>query len=214
VGGVGGRDWQLRERWDEQKVGLVSWFGRVVGNHHLGAGPARDVQLLKGVNCCFRAEPLRRIGFDPRLHGVGNVSHWEMCLCFAFVREGWRLIYDPAIAVDHHVAVRHDGDVNARGGFDPCSYLDGVHNETLAVLEYLPPAQRALHLAWAALIGTRGTPGLAQVPRLMLHGEPPAQSLRRFQLSLKGRVRGTTTYFHSRPPRIGTPQGAAREVMA
>ena len=55
VGGAGGRDWQPLERGDRAVVGQVQWFGRMIGNHHLGAGPARDVDLLKGANCAFRA---------------------------------------------------------------------------------------------------------------------------------------------------------------
>ena len=172
VGGVGGRDWQPAERGEAADVGRVAWFGRVVGNHHLGAGPAREVDLLKGVNCCFRGEALRRIGFDQRLRGRGNVSHWEMSLCFALRREGWRLIYDPAVAVDHHVAARMDGDTNARGGFERASYRDMVHNETLAVLEHLTPVGRLAFGAWAVAVGTREAPGLLQGPRLALGRRP------------------------------------------
>jgi len=188
VGGVGGRDWQPLERWDVQRVGLVCWFGRVIGNHHLGAGSPRDVDLLKGVNCCFRGDELRRIGFDRRLRGRANVSHWEMSLCFAFRRAGWRLVYDPAIGVDHHIAPRYDGDVNARGGFERASYLDAVYNETLAVLEYLPPIRWPIVFAYFLLIGTREAPGLAQVPRLLFQGNPNA--LGRWWIALQGRFRG------------------------
>jgi hypothetical protein len=171
VGGVGGRDWQPHERWDEPGVGTRAWYGRVVGNHHLGAGAARDVELLKGVNCCFRGDELRRIGFDSRLRGRGNVSNWEMSLCFAFRRAGWRLIYDPTLAIDHHVAARQDGDVNARGGFERESYIDGVHNEVLAVSEALGMAGRMVYPTWLKWVGTRGTPGVAQVLRLWARGE-------------------------------------------
>ncbi|MGC4030162.1 MAG: glycosyltransferase family 2 protein [Tepidisphaeraceae bacterium] len=170
VAGVGGRDWQPYERGNRAVVGKVSWFGRVTGNHHLGCGPARDVDVLKGVNFCFRGEIIRRIRFDPRLRGRGNVTHGELALCLAIRREGWRLIYDPAIGVDHHVAPRHDGDVNARGGFEPKSYADAVFNETLSVWEYLRPAQRVAFAMWAVGCGTREVPGLLQIPRLMLQG--------------------------------------------
>jgi GT2 family glycosyltransferase len=38
IGGVGGRDWQPHERGEAATVGVVQWFGRVVGAHHLGRG--------------------------------------------------------------------------------------------------------------------------------------------------------------------------------
>ncbi|HEX8325133.1 MAG TPA: glycosyltransferase [Tepidisphaeraceae bacterium] len=193
VGGVGGRDWQPHERWDERRVGTVSWFGRVVGNHHLGAGPARDVDLLKGVNACFRGELVRRIGFDLRLRGRGNVTHWELSLCLGVRRAGWRLVYDPSIAVDHRPAVRHDGDVNARGGFDEGSFIDSVHNETLALLEYLRPWQRVAFLTWAAMIGTGSTPGLAQLVRAVVRGKT-AHLPARWHATVKGRTDGFQTF--------------------
>jgi cellulose synthase/poly-beta-1,6-N-acetylglucosamine synthase-like glycosyltransferase len=58
IGGVGGRDWvyhgtQLEEG-EREVVGQVQWFGRVIGEHHLGVGEAREVDVLKGVNMSFR----------------------------------------------------------------------------------------------------------------------------------------------------------------
>ena len=196
VAGVGGRDWQPHERWDEPIVGTVSWYGRVVGNHHLGAGPARDVDLLKGVNAVFRGDLLRRTGFDKRLRGRGNVTHWELSLCLTLRRAGWRLIYDPAIAVDHYPATRHDGDVNARGGFDRDSFVDSVHNETLALLDYLRPRQRAAFHAWAACVGTSASPGLAQLGRAVLRGRT-RNLLARWRATNTGRAAGLKTIRES-----------------
>lgn len=199
VGGVGGRDWQPQERWDEPDVGRLQWFGRIVANHHLGIGPARDVDVLKGVNCCYRGDVLRLIRLDPRMRGRGTVIHWELALSFAFQREGWRLIYDPAVAVDHHVAPRRDGDVNQRGGFERASFIDNVHNETLAVLEHLTPVRRVAFAAWAVLVGTREAPGLAQVPRLgLLERSPLGLTARRTAAALHGRAVGAATWLRDR----------------
>lgn len=187
VVGVGGRDWQPYERWNEPVVGTISWYGRVVGNHHLGCGPAREVDLLKGVNWSFRGDIVRQVGFDSRLKGKGNVTHTEMMLCFELRRMGFKLIYDPAIAVDHHVEPRQDGDVNARGGFERQSYIDSVHNETLAMLTHLCGARRIAYRAWSALIGTIGTPGLLQtVRRIIKRKDSPAQALARYRAVREG----------------------------
>ncbi len=181
-------------------VGRLQWFGRIIPNHHLGVGPARDVQVLKGVNCCFRGDALRRIGFDTKLRGKGNVSHWELSLCFQMIRAGWRLIYDPAIAVDHHVAVRVDGDTNARGDFERDSYIDMVHNETVSLLDHLPPMRKVAFAAWATLVGSREAPGLAQMPRLAMMSRRPGGVglvVRKTIASLQGRARGVSTWMRN-----------------
>jgi glycosyltransferase involved in cell wall biosynthesis len=160
VGGVGGRDWQPWERGDKDPVGIVEPWGRVVGNHHLGAGPARDVDFLKGANCAYRAEPLKAVAFDERLLGQGAQVHWEMGLGLKLRRAGWRLIYDPAVALDHHLAPRHDNDLIHRGIFDGEPHHNACHNGTLFLWEHFPAPQRSLFALWMLGIGTRAEPGL------------------------------------------------------
>ena len=170
LGGVGGRDWQPHERGDAHDVGRVQWFGRVIGRHHLGAGPPRDVDVLKGVNCCFRAEALRAAGFDTRLRGAGAQVHWELATCLPMRRAGWRLRYDPAIAVDHHVEARAGDDQVHRGAFAAGPYADAVHNESLVVGEHLRGAAQAAFVLWSALAGTTSAPGLLAALRLRAQG--------------------------------------------
>jgi GT2 family glycosyltransferase len=188
VGGAGGRDWQPFERGDRAVVGKLQWFGRLIGNHHLGAGPARDVDVLKGANCAYRAPLLRALGFDTRLAGAGAQLFWEAALCLPIRRAGWRLVYDPAIAVEHHVEPRSDGDQLHRGVFAPAPLADATHNETLVLLENRGRGARAAFLAWALLVGTHHEPGLAQLPRLVLRGDRHAVA--RWRAALEGRMRG------------------------
>ncbi len=161
IAAVGGRDWiykegRLREG-AERVVGTINWYGRTTGGHHLGVGPPRDVDILKGVNLSVRGELLRDIRFDERLRGVGTEHHWELALCLALRRRRLRVVYDPRIGVDHMPQPRVDDSRQ----FNGLEVRDAVHNETLAVLEYLPPWRWPAHLAWAAAIGTRARPGLA-----------------------------------------------------
>jgi len=194
VGGVGGRDWQPFERWDEQVVGRLRWYGKTIGNHHLGAGPPRDVQILKGVNCAFRGDLLRKIGFDPRMRGRGTVIHWEMALSFAVLRQGFRLVYDPAICVDHHISVRQDGDINQRGGFEPTSLFDNVHNEFLSVFEHLSLTKKFVYLLWSELVGTRVNLGIIQIFRLIaIRSSQPAIVIRKYIVSLRARFQALVT---------------------
>jgi len=171
VGGVGGRDWQPNDARSRSVVGKIQWHGRVIGNHHLGVGEAREVDVLKGANCAYRAEPLKKIGFESRLRGEGAQAHWELALGMAMRQAGWKLIYDPAVALDHFIAQRFDHDTNHRGFFQASGLTNSVHNETLIMLTYLPPLRRAAFLAWALPVGTWAEPGLLQVPRLLLRRE-------------------------------------------
>jgi GT2 family glycosyltransferase len=188
VGGAGGRDWQPFERGDRATVGVVQWFGRMIGNHHLGAGPARDVDVLKGANCAYRAPLLRASGFDARLAGSGAQLYWELALCLPLRRAGWRLVYDPAIAVEHHVEPRGDSDQVHRGVFAAEPLSDAVHNQTLVLLEQRTGAARAAFLAWALIVGTRLEPGAAQFALLALRGD--RHPLARWRAALDGRMRG------------------------
>lgn len=170
VGAVGGRDvvWQgtSAQKPSKAAVGKLQWFGRVIGNHHLGMGSAREVDVLKGVNCAYRRDVLETIGFDRRLRGPGAQVHWELSLGLAFRRAGWRLIYDPAILVDHFEAERQDVPRVGLRTTTGRSVADATFNEAIALLTHLRGWKRVTYLLWAAAIGTRATPGVVQAVRL------------------------------------------------
>lgn len=176
VGGVGGRDWQPIERGNKNRVGVLSWYGRVTGNHHLGCGPARTVHILKGVNCAFRGPALRKIRFDERMRGAGTVINWELAVSFAFLREGYQLIYDPAVSVTHHISDRKDGDTNQRGIFESESYFNNTYNEVLAISEHLSPTRRVAYSIWSEMLGTVGNPGFGQLFRTWIYSRYPRAS--------------------------------------
>lgn len=211
LGGVGGRDWVYHDgKLDDgppvADAGKMSWFGRVMAGHHLAAGSAREVCVLKGVNSAYRAAPLRQFGFDTRMAGSGAQVHWELALGLAMRRAGWRLLLDPSIGVDHYPAVRYDED--QRRSFNAVSQRNAVANETLVIFEHLRGPARAAFLMWAAIVGTRGAPGLLQVPRLVvLRGPRP---IHLWWATLRGRLAGLKTFFktprHSNAKRIKSPQ--------
>ena len=68
---------------------------------------------------------------------------------------------------------------------------DAVHNETLGLLEHLPPLRRAVFLCWAVLIGTSVAPGAAQWLRLVAKRDPHATA--KLAASLHGRLAGWRT---------------------
>jgi glycosyltransferase involved in cell wall biosynthesis len=166
VGGVGGRDvieGNCENEVDSSRVGRLQWFGRCVGNHHLGAGAAHEVDVLKGVNMSFCREALAGRSFDVSLRGSGTIEHWELGMCLALRRAGWRLLYDPAMVVDHRLASRRPGD--ERLPITLTASLNRAYNETRALVRYLPGYRRAAFIAWALLIGSRSSPGLLQLAR-------------------------------------------------
>jgi GT2 family glycosyltransferase len=204
VGAVGGRDIIHKSGLPirgMKTVGKVQWFGRVVGNHHAGVGPAREVEVLKGVNMSLRLNAVGGLQFDERLRGTGAQVHNDMAMSLALRRRGWLLIYDPAIIVDHYPAERFGGDV--RGRFDAGALASAAHNETLILLEYLPAPRRAAYLLWAFLIGTRTVPGVLQLFRVALgKGQHPLQ---RYRASLVGRFEGYRTWRSANPRRTIVP---------
>jgi hypothetical protein len=85
-----------------ETVGQVQWFGQVIGNHHVGKGEAREVDVLKGVNMSFRGKAIGQKRFDTRMRGTSAQIHYEIEFCLSLKRAGWKLVYDPKIAVDHY----------------------------------------------------------------------------------------------------------------
>lgn len=188
LGALGGRDWIHYDgnvdRGETSVVGRMSWFGRMVGNHHLGVGPPREVEILKGANMSYRRLALAPVGFDERLKRVGTEHATELGATLGVRRRGWRVLYDPAVAVDHEPAARSTGaeriwtDLNAVrvAGF----------NEALAILSHASPARRRAFMIWALACGSRGLPGLMQLGRLCLLDQRFA--LDEVQACARGRV--------------------------
>jgi len=205
VAAVGGRDILLAEatpsrplsrgvfcRSTAVRVGHLHWTGRISGDHHVGFGPARDVDVLKGVNMSVRRSASAH-GFDLRVRGAGTQMNTEIAFCLPLVRAGWRVVYDPAIIVDHFPADRPD-----RRHPTSKQRSDATHNETLAVLDYLSIPRRLTYVAWSVLVGTSASPGAVQLVRLMLKGSG-VDSFATTADSLRGRGRGVWTHlFHSR----------------
>lgn len=200
VGAVGGPD-RLRDRCEPTYdpatvVGKVRWFGRVMGNHHLGAGAARPVDVLKGVNLSVRRAALEDEWLDDRLRGEGAQVHWELALCLALGRAGWKLVYDPAVVVDHYPAPRFGEDQRVQRSLR--ALADEVHNETYALLRWRPTWRGPAALGYAVIVGTRRAPGLITFLEGMAR-EPDRRALcMRLLASLRARLAGLKTFLAAR----------------
>lgn len=186
-GGAGLEPRRLRSLgalWGEPGVGRIQWFGRMLGNHHVGVGAARDVDVLKGANMSFRREAVMGHGVDERLRGEGAQEHWELSVCLPLRRRGLRVVYDPNISVLHYPAPRRFG--HGRADFSPEAVASSTHNEALQILDYFGPIRRLVFMAWGLGVGTTPAPGLGVLARDLLERRPGAWT--RFTAAQHGRL--------------------------
>jgi len=167
---------------DPTRVGQIQWFGRMLANHHIGVGPARDVDVLKGANMSVRRGAVAGHGYDERLRGVGAVVHSELSICLPLRRQGYRIVYDPEIVVTHYLAARPHGDHRTSVELVAAA----SHNEALQILDYFGPSRWPVFAVWSVAVGTTEAPGLAVLLRDLIRRRPAAVS--RFVASQRGRA--------------------------
>jgi GT2 family glycosyltransferase len=191
LGGLGGRDrcfdGKAFDDRQEEVVGRIQWYGRMIGNHHLGFGGIREVDFLKGANMSFRAEAFANVRFDRRLKGRGAQPREDTAFSVAVKAAGWKLAYDPAAVVDHYAAVRDEARhyVEVKALADEQSFREFSYNDIVSIWPALSGARRAAFVCWSVLVGTGVCPGLVQAirytPRL------GAASWRRFFVAQQGK---------------------------
>lgn len=167
-------------------IGRVLWFGRVVGNHHLGAGQPRDVDIMKGVNMSIRRSALGRRRIDTELRGEAVEQNWEIDLCLALRQEGWRLLYDPAVEVLHHEEPRPVGEREQE--MSDRERYDAVYNQTRALARHLRSLRRLVALAYAFLVGTRDNPGPLLALEIAAGGTPWRDAVAHMKVATAARV--------------------------
>lgn len=171
-----------------ERVGRLTWYGKVIGNHHRRTDGLRDVQVLKGVNMAFRTDAL--VPLDERLQGeesrYGNGSHWELDLCLAVARRGGRMVYDPALRVEHDSNHSHFvADRVAR---------NNAHNLTYVLLKHLPLHRKVVFLTYSLAVGNTQVRGALKTG-LDLIRERSFAPVRTSYHSLKGFIGGIGTYL-------------------
>lgn len=192
IGGVGGRDrcfiGKAFNDSQELVVGKIQWFGRIIGNHHLGFGELREVDVLKGANMSYRAKAFADVRFDTRLKGNGAQPSEDYCFSIAVKRKGWKLAYDPSAVVDHYLSQRAEARhyVGVARVEDDAAFRDFAYNQVLSIWEALSGFRRLVFFVWSLLVGTGIFPGLVQAirftPKLGIH------SWRRFLIAQQGKI--------------------------
>lgn len=190
VGAVGGRDIVHQDGAQlvvsVRAVGRFTWYGRLLGNHH-AISSRQDVQFLKGANMAYRREVLR--GFDERLRGYGAQVHNDLKASLEVWSAGHRIVWDPAVIVDHYPAPRADEDRVRRS---PASVRNQHHNEVYTVMSIRPRRVALVAVAYSLMVGTRTGPGILLLPHVLLSSSRRRASPCLFA-ALRGRLDGLRT---------------------
>jgi glycosyltransferase involved in cell wall biosynthesis len=182
LGGVGGRDYIYDtgvEMFNSNRpVGTVQWFGRITGDHHLGAQRLHSIDSLKGVNMSYRRIAIGGFRFDPELRGNGAQNWNELAFSLGIQKRGWRLLFDPEVLVDHYPAPR----VHSEGRVGPS--LEATENSAfnfyLSLFRHMRPGvRRLMALCWSRFVGARHSPGILLGFASRLKGDQQGVALRR-----------------------------------
>jgi cellulose synthase/poly-beta-1,6-N-acetylglucosamine synthase-like glycosyltransferase len=201
IGGVGGRDLMYVNAVLQDAsihpgasniVGKLEWFGRTIGNHHIGIGETREVDILKGANMSYRRSAVANLRFNVNLKGAGAQAHNDMDFSLSVKRKGWKIVYDPTVAVDHFLAERLDSDQRTLG-FNYEAMLNSTFNETWVILNYLPNWRRIVFILWSILIGSRSNQGLLQVVRFL--AQERRLSLKQALAAISGKWQGCLAWW-------------------
>lgn len=208
VGAVGGRDVQEGVDPDGAPVvGRLLPFGRMTGAHQLGRGAPRDVDVLKGVNLAVRADalvlPRRGLLAD---HGAS--PHVEVLVCEGVRRAGWRIVYDPAVLVDHDVLPRA-GEHRIGSGDDRDAARATACNRIVAAT-VLERRRLPVELGYGLVVGTRESPGLVRSVAAAVGGERAVAS--RLPVSWAGQVGGAWRVCTRRGPVVDSCQALRSEA--
>ncbi|WP_074789322.1 glycosyltransferase family 2 protein [Demequina mangrovi] len=188
LGFVGGRDNVRGDALAGSESLIVGAIhrGRILGNHALGKGAARNVDHVKGANMAFRVSAIRGFPLADLVAGDGAQHRNELFLCWGAATRGWVGVYDPHIQVEHLPAVRGPADdrkavATARTALD-------TRNAALAALLFLPGTRRSAVVLRAVLVGERFRPGIAWAGAARLRRLEP-------RASLLASLRGTAQAF-------------------
>jgi GT2 family glycosyltransferase len=197
IGAVGGRDWiqlpsepSLYNPAEVRRVGVLSWYGKALGNHHCPLrGHRQKVMFLKGVNMAIRRKALGSGRIDIRLRGNGSQAGTEVDLCMQIRQSGFVILFDDRIVVKHHSSPRPEAD--DRGDLTGTVTGDVCFNIHYLIAKHFGLVRSLTHLGNSLLLGGRLLPGLLAAVKWRMKGDGSA-----FQ-RLLGTVRLASAGFHA-----------------
>jgi glycosyltransferase involved in cell wall biosynthesis len=189
-------------------VGMLTRTGRLIGNHHLGSGRPRAVDVLKGCNCSFRRQWL---AFPSGLKGSGAEVGHDLATSL-FAGGHGTIVYDPNVLVDHYPGVRvlsvERSDQSRRAIFEQ------TYNTTYAIAS-LRPHLRLRRLAYMVVVGTRASPSVVRLLYAVLRRERDVS--RHLRTVMKAQIAATLDAWRHplvMTPTIGGPKGVSSNDAA
>jgi len=192
VVGVGGPDFILNHgesnyRKTVDQVGKITWYGKVIGNHHHLCEKLMKVDVLKGVNMSFRREVLSKLDVNLQSdHNVGNGSHWELDLCFSIRKNGGILLFDPSLDIIHDS--NHDHFVKYE------NIRNNARNLIYVMLKNLSFSRKTFFIFYIFMIGNDQLWGLGKLFHSALY-RGPIESLKSYFYSNWGVILGLKLSF-------------------
>ena len=177
VGAVGGRDRLLLPSEPKlsnpdlvKHVGFVTWYGEIIGNHHCGSIKSPiEVDVLKGVNLSFKRSAFSFMCIDKELEFRGAEVGWEADICLSIKRNGFKLVFDNLLIVDHSVGVRSKDDNRLQINNEVA--IKRVENNSYLAAKYFPLWQSGIRLIYSFFRGSRTSPGLIILIYFLFKGE-------------------------------------------
>jgi GT2 family glycosyltransferase len=127
---------------------------------------------------------LSSVIFDPVLN-FDDASMYGLDLCFQARRKGYRIVYEPRAAVDHHAAARSpelDRADRPRRTFSYC------RNYTYIMLKNSPAWRKLVFLTWTFVVGENQAWGAASLFADILARGPGAK--RSVAPAFRGKLEG------------------------
>jgi hypothetical protein len=192
VGSVGGRCINTNDEtgpWpvpDTDRVGYVNWVGQFIGRMYCRPTFSHPVEVdfLMGGNMSFRREVAASLEFDMELNR--NVAQgYEIDIGLQVRNLGWRIIFDPLVAIRHYSAPR--ATVGLRTADDSDSVQWYAFNQLRVGLRRFSFGRKSTSLIYQFAVGERRAPGLLPLvfsPVARRFGFETAQA----RAALKGRV--------------------------
>jgi hypothetical protein len=104
------------------------------------------------------------------LRGPGAQGYNELAPCLAVLDAGRRVVYDPALLVDHHLAPRYEHGDGNRYHAATAKRVDDAFNQSYTLLS-MRPRRRYTRMAYVILVGDRSTGGLLRCGWAALRGD-------------------------------------------
>jgi GT2 family glycosyltransferase len=160
LGALGGTDVQPNVTFHPDiKVGRMTIYGKLIGNHHLASGSKREVDFLKGCNMVMRTSIAKNHSRAIRLlRGYGAQVGVDLVLSITSRIAGYRTEFNPNFKVNHHVAPRVDS--SQRHNLDRIERQNLTFNLVLIKCMYSKNGFRVIVLFYQVIIGDREVPGL------------------------------------------------------